>query len=146
MTENNPTLALTAALPVGSITEPGVAYAWQWYRAGVAIPLATKATYTLTSLDYGKLIKARVVVTKLDYTSVVLYSAERNYSLTAVGPLTVGSVLKVGNSLTGSSITYSTVDGSVSPTPTYQWYRNGVAISGATLAPRTHSSRPTTTR
>ena len=134
VTENNTTLALTASLPVGSITEPGVAYAWQWYRAGVAIPLATKAGYTLTSADYGRQIHVRVIVTKLDYTPVTRLSVDRDYSLTAAGPLTVGTVFKVGNVLTGSTLTYSTVDGSVSPTPTYQWYRNGVAISGQTAA------------
>jgi hypothetical protein len=71
---NTATGKLTATLPAGSITDSGVGIAYQWYRNGVAISLATKSTYTLTAADIGREIKVRAVVTKANYTSVVLYS------------------------------------------------------------------------
>ena len=70
---------LTASLPPGAITEPGVAYAYQWYRDDAAIVGATAATYTLTAVDYTKLITVRVIVSKPNYTSVVLLSVPQSY-------------------------------------------------------------------
>jgi len=42
---------------------------WQWYRNGVAIPGATKATYILTRADKGAKVKVTVVCTKVGYQS-----------------------------------------------------------------------------
>jgi len=43
----------------------------------------------------------------------------------------VTGTLAVGNTLTGN-YTYSDIDNDVEGMSTYQWYRNGLAISGAT--------------
>ncbi len=133
-TSGTTALKLTAALPTGAITEPGVAYAYQWLRAGVAITGATLASYTLTAADYTKAISVRVTVTKSNYTSVVRTSAAKNYSIVASGSPVVGGVLKVGRTLQVAVPSYTIDTGAVSPVLGYQWYRAGVAIPGATTA------------
>ena len=57
------------AQPTGITEAPIPAYAYQWYRNGVAITGATHVTYTPVALDYGKTISVRVIASKLDYTS-----------------------------------------------------------------------------
>ncbi len=44
-----------------------VTYAYQWYRDGKAISKATGATYTVTSADLGKRLKAKVVAKASGY-------------------------------------------------------------------------------
>ena len=128
------TLQLSVALPGGSITEPGVAFAYQWYRDDVAIATGLAANYTLTAADYGKSIKARVVVTKPNYNSVALTSDAAAYSVTSTGSLAITGTVRVGEVLTAPVLDYATWQGSVSPSMTYQWLRNGVAIPLATSA------------
>src|SRR5690606_29919528 len=70
----SPGRTLTAALPVGSIAEPGVKVAWQWLRDGKTISKATKSTYTPTSSDFGKVVTVRATVTKSRYGTVILTS------------------------------------------------------------------------
>jgi hypothetical protein len=130
----SPTLLLTAALPPTSILDSGIALAYQWLRDGVAIPLATAATFQLTVADYGKNISVRVTVSKLNYVSVVLTAVASNYSVVASGALTATGTAQVGLTLSATSLTYSTSAGPISPTPTYQWLRNGVVLAGATTS------------
>ena len=52
-----------------------VTLAYQWYRSGVAISLATAKTYKLVSADRYDTIKVRVVGTKTGYAGVAKYSA-----------------------------------------------------------------------
>ena len=134
VTKNPTTLLLTAALPGSSVTDPGTALAYQWLRDGVAISLATAATFQLTVADYNKNIAVRVTVSKLNYTSVVLTSATANYSVIAAGSLAVSGTAQVGLTLSSNSLTYSISAGAVSPTLAYQWLRNGVVIAGATAS------------
>ncbi len=126
------TKTLTVAVASGTITTPTVAYAYQWFRGGVAITGATLASYTLTTTDFGALIHAKVTVTKLNYSAVALYSDATNYSVVpgSVTPVIAGE-LRVGAPVSVANRTYvadgATVTGSV--TEVYQWYRSGVAIA-----------------
>lgn len=49
-----------------TVTSPGVwangtaTYTYQWYRGGIAIPLATSSTYNITADDFGKRITCNV--------------------------------------------------------------------------------------
>lgn len=131
-TSGTSVLKLTAALPVGAITEPGVAYAYQWLRAGAVITGATLSSYTLTAADFNKAVSVRVTVTKSNYVSVVSTSTAKNYSIIASGSPVIGGVLKVGRTLQVAEPTYTIDTGAVGPVLTYQWYRTGVAIPGAT--------------
>ena len=125
-------LVLTASA-ASSITEPGTVSGYQWYRAGVAVAGATKATYALTALDRLKAVHVSVTVTKLNYTTVTLHSTPHDYTVTVNGPtLTTSGALQVGGVLTVNETTYTTIDGAQPVTVTRQWYRAGVAVAGAT--------------
>lgn len=132
VTKTPGTLALTVALPGGSVTELGTKNSYQWYRGTTAITGAIKSTYTLTSSDRGKDVKVRVIVSKSNYTSVTLYSAAKNYSVTTASPTSIVGTAVVASTIMAPSLVFTTSDGAASPTVTRQWYRDGVAVSGKT--------------
>jgi hypothetical protein len=131
-------VTLTAALPVGSITESGVAYKYQWYRSVPAgtpeLPItgAIASSYTLTSADYNKLVWVKVAVSKPGYTSEVLGSARLNYSVIATDTPVITGTARVGETLTANALTYTPV--APSSAPTYTWLRDGVVVSTGTSA------------
>ncbi len=136
LTAPTPTISGTKAVGYTLTAVPGtwgpapVTLAYQWYRSGAAISGATAATYKLTTADQGKAMTVRVTGTKTGYLAVARTSAATSAVLgafTAPTP-TVSGTRKVAYTLTA-------VPGTWSPAPTtftYQWYRSGVAISGAT--------------
>ncbi|MGC4174965.1 hypothetical protein [Demequina sp.] len=107
---------------------PSATLSYQWYRSGAKISGATKSTYTLTTSDRGKTITVKVTGKRTGYTSVTTTSAGKAIPkvFTTVTPRITGTP-RSGHTLT-------VVRGSWTPTPsyTYQWFRNGVAITGAT--------------
>jgi hypothetical protein len=130
VTKTPGTLALTVALPGGSVTEASVKYRYQWYRGTTAITGATKSTYTMTSSDKRKDVKARVVVSKSNYVTVTLYSSAKNYSVATASSTAITGTAKVGEVISAPALVFTTSDGAASPTVTRQWYRDGTAISG----------------
>ncbi|WP_285240212.1 carboxypeptidase regulatory-like domain-containing protein [Pseudarthrobacter sp. MEB009] len=132
-----PTVSGTAK--VGSVLTavPGawgpapVTLAYQWFRAGVAVTGATSSAYTLAAADQGKAMTVRVTGSKAGFTTAAKTSAAT--AAVAVGTLsapvpTVSGTAKVGSVLTA-------VPGAWGPAPVtlaYQWFRAGVAVSGAT--------------
>jgi hypothetical protein len=109
-----------------------VTLTYQWLRSGVAITGATGSTYLLTQADAGRQMSVRVTGKKTAYSTLSKTSA-----LTAVvsgGVLTATPIPKIsGTAKVGYRLT--AVPGTWSPAPVtlrYQWYRSGVAISGAT--------------
>ena len=112
-------------------------FGYQWYRDGVAIAGATASAYTLSDPDVGSSITVAVSYTDQQGSAESTTSA-------AVGPVTnvndapTGLVLidnmspTEGEVLTASN-TLSDADG-LSAAISYQWYRDGVAIGGATGA------------
>ncbi|MFT3887962.1 MAG: CAP domain-containing protein [Arachnia sp.] len=110
-----------------------VTLTYQWYRNGAKITGATASTYTLTASDRGKRIKVVVRGTKSGYSAASVSSAETakvGYgTLTSAKP-TISGTRKVGKKLTAKAGTWG-------PKPvklTYQWYRNGTKITGATAS------------
>ncbi|HTL42557.1 MAG TPA: zinc-dependent metalloprotease family protein [Pseudolysinimonas sp.] len=120
---------------------------YQWYRNGVAISGATSKTYTLSqSADYGKKVSVRVQYLRTGYGTYTQYAVTTadtlgNYWLRAnpTAPVIVGSPCTNGScaDLTIADRTYfdmrdggSTIDPS-NIVATYQWYRDGVAVTGA---------------
>ena len=104
-------------------------FKYQWLRNGIAISGATGPTYRLTKSDRGKTITLKVTATRSGYTSKSSVSAGKYIPKVfskAPTPVISGTA-KVGKKLTAKVGTWS-------PTPkfTYQWYRNGAKISGAT--------------
>lgn len=139
LTAPTPTVTGTAAVGYTLTANPGawgpapVTLAYQWYRSGTAITGATASTYTLTSTDLGKTMTVKVTGSKTGYASVSRTSAGTSAvlnSFTAAPTPTISGTKAVGYTLTANRGTWS-------PTPdsfSYQWYRSGTAISGATAS------------
>ncbi|MDF0515040.1 hypothetical protein PX701_15510 [Agromyces sp. H3Y2-19a] len=115
-----------------SITVPaGNSYRYQWLRNGAKITGATASTYRLVTADAGTKVSVTVVASRTGYTSLTRTSAATATvlrALTAAPTPTISGTRKVGQLL-------SAVPGTWSPAPVtlrYQWYRSGVAITGAT--------------
>ena len=121
----------------GAPITPTVTY--QWFRSGVAIPLATGPEYSLTAADRGKTITVRTTAKSaglLDSVSTSLptavvgdlmlenWDAQPNVTITKEGTPNA-PILRVGPTATG-------ITGPVGLVRTYQWFRGGVAVAGAT--------------
>jgi peptidoglycan/xylan/chitin deacetylase (PgdA/CDA1 family) len=118
---------------------PGtVTLSYQWMRDGIPIMGAINSVYTLGGMDAGTVLTLRVMGTQAGYTTGTATSvgtpSVASGTLTSHVPLITGTA-KMGVALTASP-------GSWGPgvvTLSYQWLRNGVAITGATLAGYTPS-------
>ncbi|KRC53546.1 MULTISPECIES: Ig-like domain-containing protein [unclassified Nocardioides] len=138
ITSPAPTVSGTAR--VGSVLTAGTATwgpgtvtkAYQWLRSGAVIEGATQATYRLGSADLGTMVSVRVTGTKAGYPSVERTSTARTVAhgiLVAPRPRISGTPA-VGRTLKAIAGTW----GPGTVVKTYRWYRNGVAIKGASRA------------
>jgi hypothetical protein len=120
-------------------------FAYQWYAGGKKIAGATTNTYTLKASDAGKAITVSVTGSRKGYASVTKTSAAKVAGSSgpsgSSGQQKVGSFTKAptpvikGEAKLG--VTFGLNWGSWSPWPagskfSFQWYRNGQKISGAT--------------
>jgi len=130
-----PTIAGTARVGVTLTARPGTwapaaTVTYQWYRSGTAISGATKPTYTLAAADLGKRLTVAVTGSSVGYATATTTSAATaavaSGTLTTVVP-TISGTAAVGRTLTARPGTWAP-----SATFSYQWYRSGTAISGAT--------------
>jgi len=125
------TIRVGGALTVttGIWTPAPVALKYQWLRNGKNISGATKTKYTLVAADALANISVRVTGSKTGFTSVVTTSEA---SAVAKGVI-VGKTPKItGTAKVGRTLTAAV--GTWRPsgvTMKYQWYKNGVKISGA---------------
>ena len=108
---------------------PSATLTYQWYRNGAKISKATKSTYELTTTDRGKKITVVVTGKKTGYGTIAMTSAAKTvyYEFSKAPTPTISGTLKSGHTLTAKAGTWSPT-----PTKTYQWYRSGKAIAGAT--------------
>lgn len=138
LTPSTPVVSGTAAVgrtltaKPGTWAPSGVALTYQWLRSGTAIRGATASTYTLTAADRGATLSVRVSGARAGYTT-----ATRTSGATATvkpGTITVTTATKVsGTARVGARLTAVAPRLSVTGTrTTYQWLREGRAISGAT--------------
>ncbi|WP_457962742.1 hypothetical protein M1E17_14660 [Arthrobacter sp. D1-29] len=144
----SPRAGYTLTAAPGTWSPAPVTLSYQWYRTGIAIPGATASTYKLTTSDIGKTITVRVIGRKTGYTALGKTStptAAITGTLTAPVPTITGTT-KVGYTLTATPGTWS-------PAPvtlTYQWYRAGIAITGAATTTHkltaTDAGKPITVR
>ena len=108
---------------------PSAALAYRWYRNGTSISGATLSTYKLTTTDRGTNITVKVTGSRADYVTTSKTSAAKYVPkvFTKTVTPTITGTAKSGKTLTA-------VRGTWSPTPSYsyQWYRSGVKITGAT--------------
>ncbi len=101
----------------------------------MAIGGATGSTYTLGDADVGTQISVQVSYTDLNGTSESVTSAQTaavtNVNDAPTGSVTIDNATPAeGDTLTASN-TLADADGLSGPI-SYQWYRDGVAIAGAT--------------
>ncbi|MEZ5189572.1 MAG: zinc-dependent metalloprotease family protein [Schumannella sp.] len=142
------TATFTGLMP----STPTPAYSFQWYRSSSptgpwsAISGAKSSTYKLTSADFEKYVTPRIVMTRTNFTvpsallthDLALLADDYTIKKSGLPPTISGSPVRVGETLTATPPDFFEADGSTplggSPTLIYTWYRNGVAISGATGA------------
>lgn len=133
-----PTPTITGGTSVGyALTahtgtwSPVPTFSYQWYRSGVAILGAERTTYTLSASDVDQTITVKVTGSRPGGVSTtrtsVATSAIKKGTLTAYTPTITGTP-KVGNTLTATMKTW----GPVYVVHRYQWFRNGILVSGPT--------------
>jgi hypothetical protein len=103
-------------------------FSYQWYADGAPISGATYSTLKLGTGQKGKRITVKVTGKRTGYATVVKTSAATLRVATVSTP-TIGGSRLVTYTLTARPGTWTT-----GTAFTYQWYANGVAISGATYA------------
>lgn len=117
----------------GGWSPSGIKLGYQWYRDGKAISKATKTTYALGKADLGHKITVKVSATKPYFTPASKTSkATAKVGKGTIAPATpaISGTAKVGKTLTAKPGKWSPSGIKLS----YQWYRDGKAVSGATKA------------
>ncbi|MBD8059724.1 glycoside hydrolase family 3 C-terminal domain-containing protein [Cellulomonas sp. JH27-2] len=105
----------------------GSTLGYQWLRNGKAIAGATKSTYTAVAADAKTQVSVKVTATKSGSTAVSSTSAP----VTVLGKLVLSTPAIKGSAVKGSTVK-ATVDTHTSgATLSYQWKRDGKAITGA---------------
>jgi uncharacterized protein YkwD len=117
---------------VVGLWNPDPSFAYQWLRAGQAVPGADGSTYVLTSQDAGKRISVRVTASREEHRSITLTSDQTGPVLKRVFGKSPRPRI-VGSPVVGSRLTVK--PGVWKPKATklsFQWYRGGKKIKGAT--------------
>ena len=113
---------------------------YQWRKNGTAISGATAASYMLSLPAIGDTGSYTVVVTN---AAGSVTSSAATLTVNAVDPSRIAPIIttqpRSQSVSVGISATFYVV-ATDTPTPTYQWRKDGVAISGATAASYTLSS------
>lgn len=104
-------------------------FTYQWKKGGTSIPGATAATYTITSSTTSNAGTYTVVVTNAA-GSVTSNSA----ALTVQAPPSITVHPASATVLLGSALNLSVTATGPGSTITYQWFRDGTAIPGATAS------------
>lgn len=106
------------------------ALTYQWFRGTVPIALATASRYTVSPIDVGQKLSAKMTLSAPGFTSVVLTSTQVTGVIgtfsTAPVPIISGTA-RVGQVQTANAGTWAPGGATLS----YQWYRGTAAITGA---------------
>ncbi len=110
------------------------AFSYQWLRDGSAITGATTSTYDLVAADIGTRVSVRVSYTDGLGTAESVTSAQTgtvtNGFASPTGAVTIAGTVREDETLSADASTVADADG-LGPL-SYQWLRDGQAISGAT--------------
>ena len=125
--------AVAGTLAVGSTVTAeagawtsGTTFTYQWYANGAALAGATARTLKLGTAHKDKTLSVRVTGSKSGHTTVAKTSRATLKVATAGTPKVSGTAV-AGGTLTATPGTWTP-----STSLSYQWYADGVAISGAT--------------
>ena len=122
-------------------TNGGAAPTYQWYNGSTAISGATASTYSTTTLTGSPSITVKLTSNASCVSTPTVTS--NAITVTVGGSVTpsVSITSSAGNTLcSGQSTTFTATPTNGGTAPTYQWYKNGSAISGATSSTYTSSS------
>ena len=114
---------------------------YQWYRsstaggAGSAIAGATGESYVLTGSDLDKHVTVRATG-QLDGYQPAVSTSNAIVGVTGDAPVATAAPRITGTATFDETLTVVPGQWPGSPTLRYQWYRDGVAISGATASTR----------
>lgn len=110
-----------------SITVDGFGpFSYQWYRNGELIPGATESTYTVGKVSLSSQAQYLVEVTGPG----VKYASNAVQVYVSAAPELVASNLSVSDIEGSQQLLWAKASGS--PSPRYQWRKNGQPITGAT--------------
>jgi len=100
-----------------------------WFIDGAVVPSANKVSFTPSKLDIGKKVRVGVVRTDASGTKTIQLSDELLVGKARMNSAvpTVSGVAKVGGRLTALRTTWAP-----GASYSYQWFRNGTVIEGAT--------------
>ena len=118
------TVLVTATVPAG------MKATYQWLRNGVIIPSATKTSYAIKAEDVNGALSIKVIFTKVGYNPIAVTSSAVTVNpgnLTKTPTPTITGVVGVGKTITAAPGSWDS-----GTTLKYQWFRNGLAVSGAT--------------
>jgi hypothetical protein len=107
----------------------GVAFTYQWKRAGEPIANAKGGTYSVTAADAGQPLTVTVTGSRTNYADASATSAAVT---PAQGTLGAGKPAITGTARVGTTLKVTAGSWPEGATLTYQWRRAGVAIAGAT--------------
>ncbi len=130
----------TLTADTSTISDPdgpsSLTFSYQWKRDDTAISSATGNTYVLTQADVGARITVTVSWTDAGSTVETLTSAATtsvtNTNQSPTGEPTITGTVTQGQTLTADTSTIVDPDGPARLTFSYQWKRDGSAISSAT--------------
>ena len=131
------TVTTGSAVTFTSVASGLPAPTYQWRKNGTAISGATGATYTIASVAASDAGTYSVVATNS------VGSATSTGAVLTVNSMPVVTTQPVSQTvIAGANVTFS-VAASGTPTPTYQWRKNAVNLSGATAATYTITNATT---
>jgi uncharacterized protein (TIGR02145 family) len=114
-----------------SVTATGTApLSYQWYKDGTAISGATSSSYTLSNVQASNAGTYTVTVSNGTLPNATSNGAVLTVSAAPVAP-TITAPPQSQSVTAGGSVTFSVTATGTAPL-SYQWYKNGTAISGAT--------------
>jgi hypothetical protein len=117
-----------------SITNGGTSPAYQWKKNGVNISGATSATYTSSALVNGDVITVQLTSNASCVSSVSVASNAVTMSVSSSVAPAVSIVADNATVCSGTTVAFTATPTNGGTTPTYQWKKNGVNISGATAS------------
>ena len=126
---------------------PGSPPSYQWRKNGADISGATSATFTLPSVQLTDAGSYSVLAYYHSLLGPAALSVLSNAATLTVNSAAVAPVITsqpAGLTVFSGAAATFTVAASGTPTPAYQWYRNGTVITGATAATYSVASAQTT--